>query len=219
MTEADGQLMAALARVAAGPGAVVDCVDVTALQGGFVAKTVERLDLMLSAPGQRGFNASFVLKRCPAREVRTLETAAAIAGVDAAPELIATSASTDAPEDPEASWFVTPFYPGETLHFGDPIPAAVLTTLARVHAATMAGPPAWLWTCDGAHIDRLQQGSERALAASARFKAATPDHAAWATRFSTAATSPVLREAAEQLPRAPALIAQIEDATGRLAAR
>ena len=163
---------------------------------------MQRLDLTLSATGRPSFVASFVRKRCPAREVRTLEAAAAIAGVEAAPELVAAWVSPDAPEDPEASWFVSPFYPGETLHFGEPIPAAVLTTLARVHAAIRAELPDWLWTCDAGHIDRLQQGSERALAASARFEAETPNHAAWAARFTTAAASPALREAAEQLPRA-----------------
>ena len=199
MTAADEELTGRLAQRAAGPGAILERVAVTALPGGFVAKTVDRLDLTLSAPGRPSFTASFVRKRCPAREVRTLK---AIAGVEAAPELIAASVSAAAPEDPEASWFVSPFYPGETLHFGDPIPAAVLTTLARVHAGTIAEPPDWLWTCDAGHIDRLQQGSERALVASARFKAQTPDHAAWAVRLATAAASQVLRDAAGQLPRA-----------------
>jgi aminoglycoside phosphotransferase (APT) family kinase protein len=203
MTETDDELTGRLARSAAGPGAVLERAAVTALPGGFVAKTVERLDLTLSAPGRPSFTASFVRKGCPAREVRTLEAVAAIAGVDAAPELIAASVSADAPEDPEASWFVSPFYPGETLHFGDPIPATVLTTLARVHAATAAAPaPSWAWSCDAAHIDRLRHGAERALAASARFKTQTLDHAAWAARLAKAAASPVLREAAEQLPRA-----------------
>jgi aminoglycoside phosphotransferase (APT) family kinase protein len=201
MTEADEGLIGALARSAAGLGAVVQRVEVTALHGGFVATSVERLDLTLSAAGQPSFVASFVRKRCPAREVRTLEAVAAVARADAAPELIAASVADDAREDPEASWFVSPFYPGQTLHFGDPIPASVLTTLARVHAATIADPPDWLWTCDASHIDRLQQSSERALDASARFKARTPDHAAWAVRLARAASAPALREAADELPR------------------
>ena len=203
MTGTDEGLIAALARCAAGPNATVERVDVTPLQGGFVAKSVERLDLTLAAAGEPSFVASFVRKRCPAREVRTLEVVAGLAGAVAAPELIAASASDDAPEDPDGSWFVSPFYPGETLHFGDPIPAGVLTTLARVHAAAAAAPtPGWAWAFDAAHIDRLQQSSGRALAASARFKSRTPDHLAWAARLSAAASSPALREAAERLPRA-----------------
>jgi hypothetical protein len=121
--EADEESIRLLARAAAGPAAVVERVEVTALQGGFVAKSVERLDLTLSAVDRPSFVASFVCKRCPAREVWTLEAIAAVPDADAAPELIAASVCPDAPDDPEASWFVSPFYPGETLHFGDPIPA------------------------------------------------------------------------------------------------
>jgi aminoglycoside phosphotransferase (APT) family kinase protein len=152
--------------------------------------------------GQPSFVASYVRKRCPAREVRTLKAIAGLTGADAAPELIAASTSVHAPENPDASWFVSPFYPGETLHFGDPIPAGVLVTLARVHAAAALAPaPGWAWAFDAIHIDRLQQSSERALAASARFRSRTPNHLAWAARLTAAASSPALREAAEQLPR------------------
>jgi aminoglycoside phosphotransferase (APT) family kinase protein len=146
--------------------------------------------------------ADFVCKTCPAREVSALELVGAVPGGTACPELVAAWISADAPADPDASGFVSPFYPGETLHFGDPIPVGVLATLACVHAAAGAMPaPGWAWAFDAAHVERLQQGSERALAASARFRSRTPDPAAWAARLALAASSPALREAAERLPR------------------
>ena len=198
----EAELVAALARHAGGAGAQVERVKTTPLAGGFVSKSVERISLSLVNASGEAVEAAFVCKTCPAREVRALEVVAAVPGAQACPELVAAWICAAAPEDPDASGFVSPFYPGETLHFGDPIPAGVLATLARVHAAAAAMPaPGWAWAFDAAHIARLQQSSERALVASARFRSRTPDHLAWAARLSAAASSPALREAAGRLPR------------------
>ena len=198
----DSELFEALASHAGGAGARLRQVEVTPLAGGFVAKSVERISLSLVNAAGEAVQADFVRKSCPAREVRALELAAAVPGVAACPELVAAWVPAGAPDDPDASGFVSPFYPGETLHFGEPIPDAVLTTLARVHAAAVSAPaPTWAWSFDAAHVDRLQHGAERALAASARFRSRTPDHADWAARLARAAASPLLREAADTLPR------------------
>ncbi len=198
----EAELVGALVHHAAGDGERLEHLDSTPLAGGFVSKSVERLTLSLVTAAGEAIQAAFVCKTCPAREVSALELVAAVPDAQACPELVAAWICAAAPEDPDASGFVSPFYPGETLHFGDPIPTGVLITLACVHAAAAAAPaPGWAWAFDAAHIERLQQSSERALAGSARFKSRTPTHLAWAARLSAAASSPALREAAEELPR------------------
>ena len=109
----------------------------TPLAGGFVSKSVERLDAQPGDRGGQAIAAAFVRKTCPAREVRALELVAAMPAQRPAPSW-SPPGPRRRPEDPDASGFVSPFYPGETLHFGDPIPAGVLITLARVHAAAAA---------------------------------------------------------------------------------
>ncbi len=203
MRPSDDELFVILARHAAGEGAAVEQARTTPLPGGFVSKSVDRLDLTLSAPGGPAFLASFVRKTCPAREVRALELLGDLDGAAARPAVVASWAATDRPRDPDASGFVSPFYPGGGLHAGDPIPEPVLVTLARLHARHAdAAAYDWTWAFAAPHVDLL---AERALAAadgSERFRAETPDHADWRARLARASASPTLRELADSLPRA-----------------
>jgi aminoglycoside phosphotransferase (APT) family kinase protein len=202
MTRSDDDLIRALAQ-RFGAEVVVRGVRRTLLPGGAVSKCVERIDLTLGGAGGDSFEASFVRKTCPAREARALEALAAIEGAVARPELIASRISHDQPDDLDASEIVTPFYPGATLRFGDPIPAAVLVTLARLHAATSSTETnAWAPGFGAARVEWLVERAARALAVSERFKATEPDHAAWLGRLQSAGAEPRLREAAEALPRA-----------------
>ena len=50
-------------------------------------------------------------------------------GAAAAPEVVVAWVSAEQPDDQDRSGFVSPFYAGEALYFGDPIPAQVITTL------------------------------------------------------------------------------------------
>jgi hypothetical protein len=195
----DVALLAALVRTVGGAGARLERASASPLPGGFVSLRVERLELTVSSASGASATASFVRKACAAREVRALEAIAAVPGADAAPELVAAWTTADTPEDAEASGFVSPYYPGPALHFGDPIPAGVLTTLARIHAGAEAD--AWARPFDAARIDALQAFALRTVAASERFRAGTPDWPRWAQRLETAAASPALREAADSLPR------------------
>jgi hypothetical protein len=199
MTEAE--LLAALARHAGGEGAEVTGAIRAPLAGGFVAKLVERIDLTLAVAGAP-FVASYVRKSCAAHEVRALRAAAAVPGAAAAPDLVASWTSAEHPDDQDHNGFVSPFYPGEALHFGDPIPPEVITTLARVHAACPQGAATdWAWRFDAARVDWLRDFAVRAASGSARFLAEIPDHADWRARLTRAAAAPALRAAADALPR------------------
>ena len=105
------------------------------------------------------------------------------------PELVAAWSSAEAPADPDASGFLSPFYPGGTLHFGDPIPAGVLTTLAGVHAAAAAMPaPGWAWAFDAAHVDRLHAGVGARAGRVGALPGPDADPAAWGARLVLAAS-------------------------------
>jgi hypothetical protein len=177
-------------------------VETVALKGGYVSKAVDRLDLTLAKPGGTLVTASFVRKGCLAREVRALELVSSMEGAVACPQILAAWTSPDRPDDPAANGFVTPFYAGPALHFGDPIPTAVIATLARLHA-TYADPGqlGWTWTFDAGHLERLRNGAIETLSASERFRRATPDHGAWLERLRRAAGSDLIAAATESLPR------------------
>jgi Ser/Thr protein kinase RdoA (MazF antagonist) len=121
-----------------------------------------------------------------------------VAGADAAPELVASWAE-DRPGGPAG--FVSPFYPGGDLHFGDPIPEAVVTTLARLHVAGAAAAIDWTWRFDAAKVDRLRDNALQALSTTERFLQRFADPAAWRARLAHTSASPALRQAAETLPR------------------
>jgi len=162
---------------------------------------VERIDIVVSVAGAP-VAAAYVRKSCAAHEVRALRALAAVSGAEAAPELVVAWTSADHPDDQDENGFVSPFYPGEPLHFGDPIPPAVTVTLARLHAACPSGDAAaWAWAFDGARIDGLMDFALRSAAASARFRTEVASHDEWQARLARAAAAPVLREAADALPR------------------
>jgi hypothetical protein len=201
----DAALFAKLARHVVGPDGddprVVGAQTV-ALKGGYVSKAVDRLDLTLARRDGSHVTASFVRKACLAREVRALELASAVPYVLALPKILAAWTSPERPDEPAANGFVTPFYDGPELHFGDPIPPTVIETLARVHAA--CADPArldWTWTFDADHFRRLRTNAVTALSASERFKAITPDHGAWLQRLQGAGDDELLIAATERLPR------------------
>jgi hypothetical protein len=198
----DHELLAILARDAGGEGARVLNLVRTPLAGGFVSKLVERLDLVVATrDGQ--VTASYVRKSCAAHEVRALRVAAAAPGATAAPELVAAWSSDAAPHDQDENGFVSPFYPGEALHFGDAIPSPVVVSLARLHAASPEGPETdWAWRFDAARVEGLRAFALRTLDGSTRFRERTPDHAAWRARLDAASAAPALHAAAETLPRA-----------------
>ena len=195
----DDDLLATLARHATrseSAGVRVVGVETVALKGGYVSKAVDRLDLTLETRDGASLSASFVRKACLAREVQALKVASAVPGVSALPDVIAAWISPERPDDPEANGFVTPVYAGPELHFGDPIPPAVIETLARVHAACAdLASLGWTWTFDADHLARLKANTVTALGASERFKATTPDHRAWLQRLDRAGGDELLAAA------------------------
>jgi hypothetical protein len=200
-TAGDDELFARLARHAGGEGARLVAAKATPLPGGFVSKLVERIDLTLvTSRGET--SASYVRKACLAREVLALEATSRVAGAEAAPELVAAWTSADAPEDQDRNGFVSPFYPGPAMHFGDPIPAAVIVSLARVHAEC-AGRPGmeWAWAFDAARIKGLADYARYVAAGSEQLKTEVEDHIGWLARLDRAAEASMLREAADTLPR------------------
>jgi hypothetical protein len=196
----DEFLIAALAEHVGGVGARLERLETGPLTGGAVSPSVERLELTVVAASGARMPASFVRKACAAREVQALSAIAGVRGAAAAPELVAAWTSDNAPADEGASGLVIPYYPGPALHFGDPIPAGVLTTLARIHAGA-APADSWARPVDAGRIDALRAFAQRTLAASEQFKALADDWPHWAQRLEAAAAAPALREAAESLPR------------------
>jgi len=205
MRPSDPALLAALARHASGSARAtwrVSGVRTVPLLGGYASKSVDRLDLTLATDRGQSVMVSFVRKGCTAREIRALNLLAELPGAAARPEVIVAWSSTARPDDNEANGFASPFYPGGDLKFGDPMPEAVLATLARLHAhCSDPGAFDWTWTFDAAVVRRMRANALAALRASAPFRSRTPDHAHWLARLARAGGSSALEDAQGALKR------------------
>lgn len=202
--EFETNLPALLARHAvgsAGEPVRIEQINIIPLKG-YSGKAVDRIDLTLATPNRSGITASFVRKACLAVEIRALEFLATVLGATALPEVIVSWPSAERPFDQEAKGFASPFYPGGKLTFDDPIPDAVLVTLARVHAECCHTEAlGWTWTFDAAHFERRHAYALAVLSASEHFKATTADHAEWLNRLERVGRSDRLRDAGYELPK------------------
>jgi hypothetical protein len=98
-------------------GAPIEVVGHSALTGGYVAASVERVDL--DAAGDR---VSVVVKAAGPVEVAAMRAIAVVGGIEPVPLAIG------------PDWLVLPFVDGPPLGSDEPVPAPVWRTLARVHA-------------------------------------------------------------------------------------
>lgn len=101
------------------------------LTGGYVADSVERIDLDVD-----GRMATVVLKAASPVEIAAMRAVAVVGG---APRALAVG----------ADWLVLPFVDGPPLTDGAPVPAAVWEVLARVHAHWFRKRPRGLPVVDG----------------------------------------------------------------------
>jgi Phosphotransferase enzyme family len=109
------------------PGARVTGCTARPLDGGSVARWVERLTVHLSG-GHRP--VELVRKEAAAHEIAGLKAAQAVrADATAIPELVAYG----------QDWLVTPFAAGVPLDWGEPVPANLFDTLAVLHARYQGG--------------------------------------------------------------------------------
>lgn len=137
-----------------------------------------------------------------AREVRALKALAAASGAEALPAAVFAWPSSEKPSDSAANGFVSPFYPGPPLTFRDPIPEAVLVTLAHVHAqCSNIEALEWTWSADAAHFEGTHANAMAALAASERFRTTTATPVLLQERLARIGRSTRLREASDFLPR------------------
>ena len=109
-------------------------VDRQELKGGYVSKTLERIDLAITESQGTHLTKSFVQKTCLESEVCSLAAIRAVPRAEATPDIVIAWKSPERPLDQQANGFVSPLYPGGPLTFEDPIPEPVIVTLARVHA-------------------------------------------------------------------------------------
>ncbi|HEY5107143.1 MAG TPA: phosphotransferase [Caulobacteraceae bacterium] len=193
----DDEILAELTRDA-GSGEQLDLADwkSTPLIGGYAGAAVWRIGLRLRSRDGHARTAAYVLKICRAREVATMRTISAL-GAATFPTVIANRIDSEQPDDPRASLFASPFYPGRDLTFGDAAPAPMLADLARLHARFEHQPrPSWAWRIDADQVARFHADACQALERSERFKTATPDHDDWLGRLRTiASSSPLIAEA------------------------
>jgi hypothetical protein len=104
------------------PGAVVADCTVRPLDGGNVARQVERVTLHLTDGGKP---LELVRKDAPGLEIAGLRAAQAVRRAGGAiPELVACG----------DDWLITPLAPGSALDWGDAVPANLFDTLAELHA-------------------------------------------------------------------------------------
>jgi Ser/Thr protein kinase RdoA (MazF antagonist) len=198
----DDEILAQLASYAgAGEILILEGWESARLPGGYAGAAVWRLDLRLRAERGDRRTQSFVVKVCRAREVEAMRLAASL-GAATFPRIAASRVAAESPDNPEASLFVSPFYAGRDLIFGDGAPVAVMRDLARLHARfERQARPGWSWRIDRTHAARLHASACDALAASARFRATTPDHADLLSRLGAIGpVSPLITEAEDFPP-------------------
>lgn len=191
----------AYAAGVAGPVLAIEPIAATPLTGGHVAAAVWRHRLRIRLANQAWHELSVVEKRCAAAEVRVMRVIAGLPDTDALPALI-DAAIRDGPGRPNKSWFISPYYPGHTLGFGDPIPNQVIPALARVHAAWQDTPaPDGIVTFDRGHMESLLTNALAALDNAAPVRGLPPGQAELRHQLAGLRDSPVLFAATDDLPK------------------
>jgi hypothetical protein len=123
-------------------------LEISPLTGGYVAASVYRLDLRFRSPDSHFENTSFVQKYTHAREVQVMQQFASHFNLEALPTLVDSYVDAENLDQNGASWFISPFYEGNLLTFGDALPASVIQALVTIHAFYAAQPE---------HMDGLPQ--------------------------------------------------------------
>ncbi|MHA6617042.1 aminoglycoside phosphotransferase family protein [Pseudonocardia sp. DLS-67] len=185
MTPPDSAWIDAAARWAGAP------VTVTArapLAGGYVADTVERIDLDVA-----GRPAAVVLKRARPSEVAAMRALAVVPGVDR-PRLLATG------RDDHGDWLLLPFYAGAALD-GGAVPAAVWDVLGRVHTHWHRRRPRGIPVVDAGWWRALVAGHTLPAVRGAHGRTGEPRLAEIAELLEGWSTDARLRAALALLPR------------------
>ena len=178
-------------------------VDTVAMKGGYMAKALYRHDCRFRQPDGREHATAFAQKFCKASEVRMLQELAVACTAPSLPEIIDAKRSDDRLEDLAANWFVSPFYPGRELTFGEPVPDDVLITLARIHVglADVAKTASWTWTFDAEHLEKTHREAVEALATAELFRQTVSDHQSWRVRLEALGRSVALRDFTDELAK------------------
>lgn len=184
-----------------GQAVTIESVETSTLKGGYVAKAVYRYRLKVRAiDGTRG-EISVVAKQCAAAEVHIMRHLMDVPQASALPALVTATMADDA-KGPGQSWFVSPFYEGQVLTFADPMPDAVIRSLAHVHAALAeVRGEAWTWTFNANHMRRTLDHAIETVSEAALFRQTTPDHADWYARMKNLRHSRVLFEVSDALEK------------------
>jgi aminoglycoside phosphotransferase (APT) family kinase protein len=172
------------------------------LEGGYVGYGVSRYDLDFRLTDGRTRTASFVHKLTTQAEVQTMLALADVADAGAVPALV--------DFDPgyahnDITWFVTPFYEGTQMQWGEAVPLTVLRSLAYVHAhfLSRAGDARWLHRVDASFFTRTFANAVAALQTAAERIPAVHEAASQLAAFPRMPGMrgiPVLLAALERLP-------------------
>jgi hypothetical protein len=160
-------------------GAPVGVVGRSALTGGYVAASVERVELDVG-----GESATVVLKEAGPVEVAAMQAIAEV-GTEPAPLAIG------------SGWLVLPFVEGPPLGPDDPVPDAVWRTLSRVHAHWRGRRPRGVPVVDAAWwaalCDRTLVAIRGGLARTGEREFAEAEHRLVAWRADPAITAALAR--------------------------
>jgi hypothetical protein len=175
-------------------------VNVVPIKAGYSRKAIDRLDLTLATERGGEELISVVCKGCSAREVGALRLVNLLRQAPAKPEIISAWSSESQSEDPVQNGFISPFYAGGSLKFGEAIPTPVLATLGQTHArlANRAGG-GWTWTLDGDAVDRFYGNALGAVRTSRLFQELTGDSDGWVKRLGRIGESALLQSMAGTL--------------------
>ncbi len=163
-------------------GSPVQVVDRAALTGGYVAASVERVDLDVA-----GRRVSAVVKAAGPVEVAAMRAIAVVGGIEPRPLAVG------------PGWLVLPFVDGSPLGPDDPVPGAVWRTLARVHAHWLGRRPRGVPVVDAvwwaALCDRTLVAVRGGLARTGEREFADAERALVAWRADSAITGALTRMA------------------------
>ncbi len=149
------------------------------IEGGYIAASIYRHDLVFRLSDGRCETLSVVQKYTVDAEVRLMQALANVCGAEAVPLLIDAARNPDAPHQNGASWFITPFYEGSSLTWEDEMPPPIIETLACVHMQFIVQAARWDWLhrVDAAFFrrtfDNALAAGENVLAGGCAYRDAT----------------------------------------------
>lgn len=152
------------------------------LQGGYISRGVFRHDLLFQEASGGEHRVALVEKLAAAAEVRTMLALAQISDAPGLPTLLAYDPGFAAHD---TTWFLTPFYDGPVLNWGEEVPEVVLASLAKLHARFLSRVDMldWLPRVDAGFFTTLYQNARAAAQAAAERDPALMEAAAQLTQL------------------------------------